>query len=216
VSRAASYLLRVRLPDQPGVLGRVATALGNVGADIEGIAVVDRADDYATDDIVVALPSGALADRLVSAVTGIPGVIVETVQRHHGRQRIRDDLTLLDEALSSGMPLAVLVDGLPELMQVGYALVVAGAEVVLAASAGAPEAAMRSWLPLAGPKQVGAAEIWDDPTAAGPDCELLGVPFRDGALLLGRMGGPTFLATEITRVAHLARVAQALLAEGGV
>ena len=43
--RPSSYLLRVRLPDQPGVLGRVATALGNVGADIESIVVVDRADE---------------------------------------------------------------------------------------------------------------------------------------------------------------------------
>jgi hypothetical protein len=215
VSRASSYLLRVRLPDQPGVLGRVATALGNVGADIEGIAVVDRAEAYAVDDIVVALPPGALADRLVSAVAGVPGVVVETVQRHHGRQRMQDDLTLLDAALSSADPLVALVDGLPDLLQVRYALVVSREAGVLAASAGAPESPMRSWLPLSGAQQLHASEVWEDASAAGPDSEVLGVPFREGALLLGRMGGPTFLATEITRVAHLARVAQALLAEGG-
>jgi hypothetical protein len=215
VSRPSSYLLRVRLPDQPGVLGRVATALGNAGADIEGIAVVDRSAAYAVDDIVVALPPGALADRLVSAVAGIPGVVVETVQRHHGRQRIQDDLALLDIALSSDEPLVALVDGLRELMQVRFALVVSGEAAVLAASAGAPEARMRPWLPLADARQVDASDIWDDAAAAGPDSELLGVPFRDGAFVLGRMGGPAFLATEITRVAHLARVAQALLAEGG-
>lgn len=214
MSQSASYLLRLRLPDQPGVLGSVATALGTVGADIESITVVDRADDYAVDDLVVALPPGALADRLVSAVAGIPGVIVETVQRHHGRRRMYDDLTLLDDASRNGDPLAALVDGLPELLQVGYALVVSGAAGVLAASAGAPDEPMRAWLPLDGPKRLDAAEIWNHPGAAGPDCELVGVPFRDGALLLGRMGGPTFLATEITRVAHLARVAQALLTEG--
>ena len=221
MSRAASYLLRVRLPDQPGVLGRVATALGNVGADIESISVVDRTADHAVDDLIVALPPGALADRLVSAVAGVPGVIVETVQRHHGRQRVYDDLTLLDTASTSAHPLAALVDGLPELLQVGYALVVShgdtGAVVTLAASAGAPDAPMRGWLPLEGPKLIEAAEVWDDSTAAGPDCELLGVPYRkSGALLVGRMGGPTFLPTEITRVSHLARLAQALLAEGGV
>lgn len=215
MSRPSSYLLRVRLPDQPGVLGRVATALGNVGADIESIAVVDRSENYAVDDLVVALPVGALADRLVSAITGVAGVVVETVQRHHGRNRMHDDLTLLDAASSSDDPLGVLVAGLPELLQVSYALVVSGAAEVRAASAGGPDATMRSWLPIDGPAQPDAAEIWDDPAAAGPDCELLGVPFRDGALLLGRMGGPAFLAAEITRVAHLARVAQALLAEGG-
>jgi hypothetical protein len=45
--------------------------------------------------------------------------------------------------------------------------------------------------------------------------DVLGVPFRGGALVSGRMGGPALLPTEITGVAHLARVAQALLAEGG-
>jgi hypothetical protein len=50
--------------------------------------------------------------------------------------------------------------------------------------------------------------------AAGPDCDLVAVPFRRGsAILLGRMGGPAFLPAEITRAAHLARVAQALLVE---
>lgn len=218
MSQTSGYLLRVRLPDQPGVLGRVATALGSAGADIESIAVVDRTDAYAVDDLVVALPPGALADRLVSAVTAVPGVIVETVQRHHGRRRMYDDLTLLDSALTSDHPLTGVVDGLPELLQVSYALVVgrveSGALVVLAASAGAPESPMCAWLPLDRPRLLDAAEIWDDPVAAGPDCELLGVPYhRTAALLLGRMGGPTYLPTEITRVAHLARVAHALIAE---
>jgi hypothetical protein len=219
LSQSASYLLRLRLPDQPGVLGRVATALGNAGADIESITVVDRAGDHAVDDLVVALPAGALADRLVSAVSGVPGVVVETVQRHHGRQRVYDDLTLLDTALNAQRPLAALVDGLPELLQVSYALIATSHDsatvVIDAASAGAPDSAMRDWLPVHGPGLVRAADVWDDASVAGPDCDLLAVPYRAmGALLLGRMGGPAFLNTEITRVAHLARLAQALLVEG--
>lgn len=220
MSQSSSYLLRVRLPDQPGVLGKVATALGNVGADIESIAVVDRTGTYAVDDLVVALPAGALADRLVSAVTGVPGVVVETVQRHHGRSRMYDDLTLLDLATTSREPIAVLVEGLPGLLQVSYALVVAadrsGAIRVLAASAGAPDSPMRDWLPIEGPQVLDAGDIWQDATSAGPDCELLAMPYRsDAVLLLGRMGGPAYLQTEITRVAHLARVARALFAEVG-
>lgn len=219
MTNVSSYLLRVRLPDQPGVLGRVATALGNVGADIERITVVDRADEYAVDDLVVALPAEALADRLVSAVTAVPGVVVETVQRHHGRMRVYDDLTHLDAASGSDDPLAAFVDGLPELLQVSYALVAVreGPDRVrvTAGSAGAPESAMRAWLPVDGPSLLAPADVWVDPLAAGPDCELLAVPYRrDGALLVGRMGGPTFLAAETMRVAHLARLAQALLVVG--
>jgi hypothetical protein len=217
MSGAASFLLRVRLPDQPGVLGRVATALGNVGADIESIVVVDRAESYAVDDLIVGLPAGALADRLVSAVTSVSGVVVESFQRHHGRRRVYDDLTLLDDATSSGAPLQVLVDGLPELLQVSYALVVgpsAAGVGIAAASPGAPDGEMRHWLPIAAAGQVNPADLWDDPDAAGPDCELLAAPFRgESAILLGRIGGPAFLPAERTRVSHLARLAQALLAE---
>jgi ACT domain len=219
MSGASSYLLRLRLPDQPGVLGRVASALGSVGADIESIVVVDRAEGYAVDDLVVGLPAGSLADRLVSAVASVDGVVVETVQRHHGRRRVYDDLTLLDAASSSTAPLLALVDGLPELLQVSYALVVSasGANVrAEAASPGAPDAAMRAWLPVVTTDSVTPAQIWTDPEAAGPDCELLAAPFRgDSAILLGRMGGPSFLPAEITRVWHLSRLAQALLLEGG-
>jgi hypothetical protein len=73
---------------------------------------------------------------------------------------------------------------------------------------------MRHWLPIAAAGQVNPADLWDDPDAAGPDCELLAAPFRgESAILLGRIGGPAFLPAERTRVSHLARLAQALLAE---
>jgi hypothetical protein len=218
VSSASSYLLRVRLPDQPGVLGSVASALGSTGADIESIVVVDREPGYAIDDLVVSLANGALVDRLVSAATSVTGVVVETVQRHHGRQRMHDDLALLDDAASSDDPLRVLAAGLPDLLHASYALVVAAADdgdvpTRLATSMSAPDTACRpTWLPLAAARAVTAAEVWDDPTVAGPDCELAAVPFRQSAaFLLGRIGGPAFRPAELTRLAHLARVAQALL-----
>ena len=62
-----SYLLRVLLPDRPGMLGAVATALGAAGADILGVDVVERAAGVAVDDLIVELPPGKLADSLVSA-----------------------------------------------------------------------------------------------------------------------------------------------------
>jgi hypothetical protein len=216
---SAAYLLRVRLPDEPGVLGKVASALGSTGADIESIVVVDRAPGYAVDDLVVNLPGGALVDRLVSAASSVPGVVVETVQRHHGRLRMHDDLALLDEAASGDDPLRVLATGLPELLHASYALVVStaltldGSAQILAASMSAPDTRCKAtWLPLSGPREVSAAEIWDNPQSAGPDCDLAAVPFRESAaVVLGRIGGPAFRPAELTRLSHLARVAQALL-----
>jgi hypothetical protein len=220
VTPPSAYLLRVRLPDEPGVLGSVASALGSTGADIESIVVVDREPGFAVDDLVVSLPAGALVDRLVSAAASVPGVVVETVQRHHGRRRMHDDLALLDDAVSSDEPLTVIATGLPDLLHASYALVVDAAQpngglaTLLAASMSAPDTACRSrWLPLDGPRDVKTDEVWDDPVTAGPDCELAAVPFRESsAFLLGRIGGPAFRPAELMRLSHLARVAQALLA----
>jgi hypothetical protein len=212
---ASTYLLRIRLPDQPGVLGKVASALGTTGADIESIVIVERAPGYAVDDLVVSLPVGALADRLVSAASSVAGVSVETVQMHHGRLRLHDDLALLDEAASAAEPLPVLIDGLPTLVHASYGLVVeAAAEVCItvAATPSAPDQKCRAgWLPLESVRSIAAEVLWDDASLAGPDCELAAVPFREGAIVLGRIGGPAFRPAELTRLSHLARVAQALL-----
>jgi hypothetical protein len=152
----------------------------------------------------------------------VPGVVVETVQRHHSRQWMRDDLALLDAAASGTEPLATLATGLPELLLASYCLIVepslgtASARTV-AATVSAPDSPCQSaWLPLRTARQLSAAEVWADPRVAGPDCELAAVPFRTAAaILLGRIGGPAFRPAELTRLGHLSRVAQALLPEIG-
>ena len=48
-----TYLLRLVLPDRPGSLGAVATALGATGVDIESLDVIERGPDGAVDDLVV-------------------------------------------------------------------------------------------------------------------------------------------------------------------
>ena len=52
-----SYLLRLVVPDRPGTLGAVATALGSAGADIASLDVLERGDGFAVDDVVVDLPA---------------------------------------------------------------------------------------------------------------------------------------------------------------
>src|SRR6185312_5460384 len=92
-----SYLLRVLLPDRPGMLGAVATALGAAGADILGVDVVERAAGVAVDDLIVELPPGKLADSLVSAAVSVPGVSVESIQRYYaGAGDAHRELELLD------------------------------------------------------------------------------------------------------------------------
>ena len=84
-----SYLLRIVLPDKPGSLGAVATALGNAGADILGVSVVERAAGHAVDDIAVELPVGRPPDVLITSAESVPGVEVESMRARRMR-RIRD------------------------------------------------------------------------------------------------------------------------------
>ena len=52
-----SYLLRLVVPDRPGILGAVATALGDAGVDIVSLDVLERGNGVAVDDVVVDLPA---------------------------------------------------------------------------------------------------------------------------------------------------------------
>ena len=56
-----SYLLRLVVPDRPGLLGAVATALGEAGIDIVSVDVLERSGGVAVDDIVVELPGDRVA-----------------------------------------------------------------------------------------------------------------------------------------------------------
>ena len=68
-----SYLLRLVVPDKPGLLGAVATALGHAEIDIVSVDVLERANGVAVDDVVVDLPPDRLPDSLITAVRSVPG-----------------------------------------------------------------------------------------------------------------------------------------------
>ncbi|HLL67061.1 MAG TPA: ACT domain-containing protein [Micromonosporaceae bacterium] len=66
----------VRLPDRPGSLGRITTLLGRLGADIHQMLVVDRANDRATDEFIVALPGLVVYRQLADLLEEIDDVSV--------------------------------------------------------------------------------------------------------------------------------------------
>ena len=77
------YLLRVELPDVPGSLGRVASAIGEAGGDIEAIEIVEhRHDGTAVDDVLLETAPGVMPDSLVSACNKLDGVQVLWVSRY--------------------------------------------------------------------------------------------------------------------------------------
>lgn len=71
----AIFRLHVSLPDQPGSLGAVASAIGFAGGDIRGLVVMKSEEGRGYDDITVAIPGKDPTD-LLNILGDIGGVEV--------------------------------------------------------------------------------------------------------------------------------------------
>ena len=109
-----SYLLRVALPDVPGSLGRLASAIGTAGGNIDAIEIVERSDGRAVDDVFLAPEPGVMPDSIVSACTSLPDVEVLWISRYGAGSNLTRDLEVV-EAMTSEPEVArdTLVDLLP-------------------------------------------------------------------------------------------------------
>ena len=206
-----SYLLRLVLPDRPGMLGAVATALGEVGGDILSLDVVERGADGAVDDLVVALPPGGMADVLITSAQSVPGVVVESLRPYYGGSDLHRDLELVDAlAADPAHAEALLVGHVPGVFRAGWALLLEAGPTVLHASPGAPEAADLElpWLPLAVAQRLDPDASWVPERWEVLGTELVAAPVgsADRVVLVGRPGGPRFRGSEVLRLSHLAGI----------
>ena len=214
-----SFLIRVLLPDSPGTLGAVATALGTVGADILSVDVVERGNGTAVDDLVVELPSGRLPDALITAAESVEGVEVDAVRPYAGVLDTHRELELVEEiAAQPKSGLDILAEGVPRIVRAGWAMIVEHAEtgaVRLASSSAAPETPITDlpWLPLERATVLDGEEAWIPETWKELGTELAATPLgKPGkALLVARPGGPAFRAAEVARLAHLAGIVAVVL-----
>ena len=212
-----SYLLRLVVPDRPGILGAVATALGTVGVDIVSLDVLERGGGVAVDDLVVELPQGRLPDSLITAAQTVPGVEVESLRPFAGPLDTHRELELL-EALSraaEGTAVKLLAAELPRVFHAGWAVVISGQASgpceVLAASEAAPafERLPLPWMPLPAPRLLPSEDDWLPERWRAMAIEMMASPF-DGegtAVVLGRSGGPAFRRSELLRLVHLTGIA---------
>ena len=90
------FLMRVTLPDRPGSLGSVATAMGGVGADINAVEIVEKGDVIVVDDFIVDLPQGQLPETIVTACQRLSGVHVEWISRYPEGGGLQSDLEALE------------------------------------------------------------------------------------------------------------------------
>ncbi|MFD9703658.1 ACT domain-containing protein [Lentzea sp. NPDC059081] len=214
-----SFLIRVQLPDRPGTLGAVASALGEIGADILSVDVVERGSGLAIDDLVVELPSGRLPDTLITAAESVEGVEVDAVRPYAGILDTHRELELVEEiAEEPRKGLEVFTEGVPKIIRAGWAIVVGpqGTGINrLTASSAAPETRMADvpWFPLERATVLDGEDEWVPETWRELGTELAATPLGkpDRVLVVGRPGGPMFRAAEVARLAHLAGIVAVVL-----
>ncbi len=74
----ALFRLQISLPDRPGSLGALASAIGFAGGDIRGLVVMKSEDGRGFDDITVAIPGSDPTD-LLNVLREIGGVEVLSI-----------------------------------------------------------------------------------------------------------------------------------------
>ena len=75
----ALFQMQISLPDRPGSLGAIASAIGSAGADIRSLVVLKSEDGRGYDDITVAVPGTDPSD-LVEVLNSIGGVEVISIK----------------------------------------------------------------------------------------------------------------------------------------
>jgi hypothetical protein len=208
-----SYLLRVELPDVPGSHGRLASAIGASGANIDAIEIVGRDAEAGTaiDDVFIAADAEVMPDSIVSACNSLDGVQVLWISRYAAGGNLFLDLEAVEsmtqdpakaiERLVESLPTVVLVDWGVHLRRDGVA-----ATVVHGTPAAPTEIPEKIVWPanLEKAQRIDVPEAWSDLIVAGSPLS------ADELVVVGRRGGPEFLDSEIARLAHLIAMAASL------
>ena len=195
------YLLRVCLPDVPGSLGRLASAIGEAGGDIEAIEIVEkRYDGTAVDDVFLEMVDGTMPDSIVSACVELDGVQVLWINRYAAGGNVFLDLEAVEDLTAHPVrALDRLVELLPVVFRSDWGARVHRERGVLRTTEAAPDGL--AW-----------TEVGEPGLVEGPDEDLVvACPLGpDEVLLIGRRGGPEFLDSELARLEHLANLARSI------
>jgi hypothetical protein len=199
------YLLRVELPDVPGSLGRLASAIGEAGGDIEAIEIVEKNHSgSAVDDVLLETAPGSMPDSIVSACNALDGVHVVWIGRYAAGGNLFLDLEAVEDLTESpDEALTRLVEVLPQTFRADWAVRIHRVNGLVLSTESAPDD-----LPFAEIEHACRLEVDDDPNG-----EILYAGARiDGneIVVIGRRGGPEFLDSELARLGHLVSLATSI------
>ncbi len=203
--------IRISVPDQPGTLGRVASAIGVAGGDVHEIQVLGADSGRATDDVWVRVAGPTQLNRLAKALGSIRGVTVEGVRSNVSEVSRLGELELIS-AILVAPDLQVLVDQAVAGLDATWAAIVdppmvgldqAHGPRVLVASAQGPAIGESLDLPV----RLGARETDHDGSVV-----IVPLPPTAGALVMARLEGPPYHSAEVFRLGELGKVLGTVLA----
>lgn len=199
--------IRVRLPDRPGSLGRVARTLGAAGADVVQLSVLENEGGRALDDITVSWQAGTPVDRLIAGLDAVPGVRVEGLWPTVEPQGLHPDVALIGQlAANPADGLHILADALPGILSADWAGVLhVGPGKLIHASPGGE-----------GVEPPADLEPLRYRAFQGPDGVQYGLaPLAavDAALLVARSNAPEFHLSELLRLEQLIQTAETVLGD---
>jgi hypothetical protein len=203
------FLMRVRLSDRPGSLGAVATAMGRVGGDINAVEIVEKGDGVVIDDFIVDLPPGALPENIITACQALEGVRVEWISRYPEGGGLQSDLEALERMTADPAHAAeTLVSLCPVVFRSHWATLLQvedGSVRPIYSTTLAPDLTPEvaaTFGPFETTHRVDLPSGW---SPGWGDTTLVVTPLTgDRAIVIGRLGGPSFLESEIARLHHLA------------
>jgi hypothetical protein len=198
--------LRISVPDRPGMLAQITTALADAGADIRTIAVLERESGRAIDDIYVSWPQGRSPSMLSDRLAAVRGVTVLGVRPSRQVPGAFPDIDLLSQVLATAsrgldtlVDMAALAFGADWAASVTYS---SGRPVVLYSSG-----ALDSEIVLPGLAVI-------RPTAIEQDgVQLAATPLSpfDAVLVCGRADKPSFHQAELERIRRVTELAVGLV-----
>lgn len=197
------YLLRVQLPDVPGSLGRLATAIGEAGGDIEALEIVEKNHDgTAVDDVLLEMAPGAMPDSVVSACTALEDVHVIWISRYAAGGNLFLDLEAVEDLTEApSEALNRLVEVLPLTFRADWAVRVHRVSGHGRATSGAPDD-----LPFVEIERAARLDVADDEESVYAGARIDG----NEIVVIGRRGGPDFLDSELARLGHLVSLAASI------
>ncbi|MCQ9343598.1 ACT domain-containing protein [Corynebacterium sp. 153RC1] len=217
-----SYLIRVLMPDRPGSLGRIANAIGEAGANIHSVDVVQVfPNGTVMDDMVVSLPPDVMADAIITAAQALDGVEVDSIRPFSGTVDRRGQIQLLATvagASTHSEALVDLVNRMPQALTSNWAVLLDVRDGVsrVTASPAAPEedGSTPTHIEVTTARTLNPErEQWIPESWSLLDSSLAAAPLGDTGLVLviGRVGGPDFLASEVQHIGNLAVILGRLL-----